>query len=950
MKKKIILISLLSVMITQKGYSQQSVGDVVTTPIASPSMAAMSRYSDAPVSLSSGLPEIGLPLLNAPLSDASGWPMSLGYNPQNIVANNVAGEVGASWSFFGAGVIYKKIINGLDECYDNASSPNYQKNEFDDIYYYNLPGLSGKFKIKRDIVNDTFTLINLTPNHVKIDFVRNSNTATFKADSFTITADNGYQYVFTDYDAARYGCGEFFMGNEYKTAYYLTRILNPIGIETAAITYDKKTKYKGSNNQYLIFQQNKMKTITSRKGQVVFDYVYDETLENTDINQKAVSDPYSLQKIYMKNPAGEILYSYTFNYTMLSTGTAASQKKRILNAVVKNDKNGTPIEQNSFVYTYPSGEGALKKMVSPTGGVVEYNYEPGELYFNFNDPAFLAGLDGAGDITYPNIQYFSDIASGTINTTQSLIYNFSIPGDQQVKKKFKFYLNITDYERPDPPPPPFPPKQHNLKITLKRGTEVIIPSFTITGNLYDQQYNLNAYPGNYTLEIVRTGEAKANGTFTASEVKVHPGPFRNAVRVGHSRIKDIKYYTSINDTAPQRTVNYAYDSFDLPDSASGYLFENEKDSDEDFGNTHVLYKNVKVSEVGKGSVRYSFKNPDDYPKQQTGGGAFPEYFWPYYNITKEGLMAKKEIYDEQNTLQAAELYDYELDYFSNNEYSFIAGSKITTKPAYIKKNINTGKVFYPGGKILESRSETLVSNINLKPLYSRSTADSDVSEKTYTYPIGRPGYQNLENANMTGIPILVEEKKNGKTLLKGETQYNNPSVLLPTSVLTTNIEDGSVKEAVKFEGYDDQGNLLQMNSAAGISTTFIYGYNKTEIIAKIEGARLSDIPQAAINDIVNASNQDYIQPQGMTAQQTEQSLINALDTFRQNPALVNYAVTTYTYDPVIGLTSTTPPSGFREIYEYDNAGRLKKVKKMEKDAAGNLSYKTVKEYQYHYKQ
>lgn len=939
MRRKIIVVSLLNMMI-QKGYSQQNVGDVVTTSIASPSMAAISKYADVPVSLSSGIPEIGIPLLDAPLLDGSRWPMSLSYNVQSMKDPGAASDVGAGWSFFGAGMIYKKIINDLDECYDNASSTNYQKNEFDDIYYYNLPGLSGKFRIKRDTINNTFTLINLTPNHAKIEFVRNSNTATFKADSFTITADNGYRYVFTDYDAGRYACGEFFWGFEYKTAYYLTQVLNPIGIETAAISYDKKTKYRGTN---LIFQQNKIKAITSRKGQVAFDYVYDETLENKDIKRKASSDPYSLQEIYLKNPAGETLYSYTFNYTMLSVGNAADQKKRILNSVMKNDKSGNLIEKNTFVYEQPSGEGILKKMVSPTGGVAEYTYEPGELYFNFNDPAFLAGLEGASEISYPAIQYTSSMTSGTINTTQSLLYTFNIPGNQQVKKNFKFILKITDFERPDPPPPPLKPKEHNLKITLKRGTEIIIPSFIIKDNL-NKEYKLNAYPGNYTLEIVRTGEAKANGTFNSTEIKVHPGPFRNSKSSAHTRLKNIKYYKNINDATAQRTINYNYDSFDLPDSASGYVFDNEKDSEDEARTNYTLYKNIKVSEAGKGSIRHSFKTPDDYPKQQrVSTGLYTEYFWPYYSITKAGLLSKKETYDEQNTLLTTELYDYELDHFSNEEYSFMGSYKIISKPAYIKKNINISRALYASGRKLESQSETLISNVNLKPLYTKSVMDGDTFEKGYTYPEGQAGFQNLVNAYMTGIPVIVEEKKNGKTLSKAETKYNNSSLLMPTSIWKTNMEDSSVKEAVKFDTYDDRGNLLQMTSAAGVSTVFVYGYNKTQIIAKIEGAQLSDIPQSAINTIVNASNDDNIQPQGMTAQQTELNLITALDTFRKNSALINYTVTTYTYDPLLGVTSTTPPSGIREVYIYDTANRLKEIRQDSK--TGNL----VKEFKYNYK-
>ncbi|MFP3675081.1 hypothetical protein SB724_19900, partial [Bacillus sp. SIMBA_031] len=91
-------------------------------------------------------------------------------------------------------------------------------------------GLSGKFRIKRDVTNNTFSLINLMPNNAKIEYARDSNTATFKADAFTITADNGYKYFFDKADTAKYDCGELIIGgNYYKPSYYLSRILNPLG-------------------------------------------------------------------------------------------------------------------------------------------------------------------------------------------------------------------------------------------------------------------------------------------------------------------------------------------------------------------------------------------------------------------------------------------------------------------------------------------------------------------------------------------------------------------------------------------------------------------------------------------------------------------------------------------------------------------------------------------------
>ena len=57
-------------------------------------------------------------------------------------------------------------------------------------------------------------------------------------------------------------------------------------------------------------------------------------------------------------------------------------------------------------------------------------------------------------------------------------------------------------------------------------------------------------------------------------------------------------------------------------------------------------------------------------------------------------------------------------------------------------------------------------------------------------------------------------------------------------------------------------------------------------------------------------------------------------------ALPNALVTTYTYKPLVGITTMTDPHGITTKYDYDAFGRLSKVTHIDK---------AVESYEYHYK-
>lgn len=204
--------------------------------------------------------------------------------------------------------------------------------------------------------------------------------------------------------------------------------------------------------------------------------------------------------------------------------------------------------------------------------------------------------------------------------------------------------------------------------------------------------------------------------------------------------------------------------------------------------------------------------------------------------------------------------------------------------------------------------------------------------------------------NMIGIPLQTTKTKIegsvSKTISNTEAKYPvsqaeanivTSGFPLPKSIQNLDLQNPTISQTeITYDLYDTKGNILQYSEKGTKPTVIIWGYNQTQPIAKIEGAIYNQV-SAYVSAIITASDADNTQG----TDQSEQALIGALDLFRNNPALSGYQITTYTYNPLIGVTSITPPSGVREVYKYDSANRLESVK----DINGNL----LKEYQYKYK-
>lgn len=243
-------------------------------------------------------------------------------------------------------------------------------------------------------------------------------------------------------------------------------------------------------------------------------------------------------------------------------------------------------------------------------------------------------------------------------------------------------------------------------------------------------------------------------------------------------------------------------------------------------------------------------------------------------------------------------YEYSPNQRSIKSTSIVDSNGEEVKTTAIFPTDDAGVASNP--KVGQAMAQTLVDkNFILQPLSQSKEVNSVlVSELVSTYEI------NADNINM----VKAEAFSNASS---------NPNV--------TDL------------AYDEFGNVVQVEGADGITTVFLWGYENRYPIAKIENAAYSEIANAEILQLRNLSSQDddHCLDSGGCDEKQLRIRLNNLRT-----ALPDAMVTTYTYDPLIGMTSQTDPTGYTIYYEYDDFDRLEATK----DHNGNI----LQEYKYEY--
>ncbi|PKV50678.1 YD repeat-containing protein [Aquimarina sp. MAR_2010_214] len=308
---------------------------------------------------------------------------------------------------------------------------------------------------------------------------------------------------------------------------------------------------------------------------------------------------------------------------------------------------------------------------------------------------------------------------------------------------------------------------------------------------------------------------------------------------------------------------------------------------------------------------------------------------PSYNVRLRDTYSG---YNYEHIVTSISSFDI-VKYFVKSQWRYL-NKTITEHYNQNEENLvtTTTNYFYDNPDHLQvTRTETTSSEN--KKVIAKTIYPQDVEIKT-------PAINKLIGQHRIAEPIQQETviKEPDGTILSKSTQLSTykdwgNNIVLPEFVKTLkgNLSlSNPLENRVQYHKYDAKGNPVEVSKANGTHITYIWGYQDTFPIAKIENATRADIT-AYVTDLKAKSNADNDNCTAATCK--EQILRVALQALRD--ALPNAMVSTYTYDPLIGITSMTDANGYTMTYHYDELNRLIYVK----DADGNL----VSENKYNYK-
>jgi len=183
----------------------------------------------------------------------------------------------------------------------------------------------------------------------------------------------------------------------------------------------------------------------------------------------------------------------------------------------------------------------------------------------------------------------------------------------------------------------------------------------------------------------------------------------------------------------------------------------------------------------------------------------------------------------------------------------------------------------------------------------------------------------------TGQKYFVNSANTNQLLLKDINLVETSTPLTSFTESTDGKTFSAYTKRATYNKYDAKGNVLQFTKDKDIPVAIVWGYNNTLPVAQIENATYAQITSVLGSSLTTIQTLDG------------DPLRIALAPLRSS--LPNAQVNIYTYDPLVGMTSKTDQNGTISYFEYDNLGRLARIKDNQNKLVKSFDYKYYNEQQ-----
>ncbi|SEO10871.1 hypothetical protein [Mucilaginibacter sp. OK283] len=266
-------------------------------------------------------------------------------------------------------------------------------------------------------------------------------------------------------------------------------------------------------------------------------------------------------------------------------------------------------------------------------------------------------------------------------------------------------------------------------------------------------------------------------------------------------------------------------------------------------------------------------------------------------------------------------------------------------------------------------------------LNSKQETLTNIMKYPHDLASGTNVYQTMVNRNMIAPYVKFQQLKNGTQLALANINYNdwftNGKLLLPQTV-DEQVLTNPIETRTKFNKYDSYGNILEQQKADGPALAYKWGYYNLYPVATVSNAASNEFyyegfeENTGTNVVAGAAHTGarfyngaytvtwtrpnsrsyvisywYRNGSGIWLYQPEVAYTGssyaltggtAYDDIRIYP--LDAQMSTYTYAPLVGMTSSIDAKGLTTYYEYDAFQRLINIK----DKDNNI----VKHTDYHY--